>query len=216
MQLTTIMIARGCGTAPDRAAAMLAPIQAACDRFSISATPARLAAFLPQIGHESTGLTQFSESFNYSVDGLRATFRRMTPDLAASLGRKPGALPLVLATQQKIANIAYANTMGNGDASTGDGWRYRGSGMLQLTFHDNFEAFGAGCKIDAIGNPDLVRNDPSIAALAAAWYWFVNGCNALADAGSFDTVTRRINKAMEGKAHRDALYAAAKNALGIA
>ncbi|KVP76936.1 hypothetical protein WJ94_16125 [Burkholderia ubonensis] len=216
MQLTADIIARGCGAAPARAAAMLAPIQAACDRFSISATPARLAAFLPQIGHESMGLSQFAESFNYSVAGLTATFRRMTPQLAASLGRKPGAMPLSIATQQKIASIVYANQMGNGDAASGDGWRYRGSGMLQLTFHDNFEAFGTACHVDAVGNPDVVRNDPGVAALAAAWYWFANGCNTLADAGSFDAVTRRINRAMEGKAQRDALYQAARAALGLA
>ncbi|RQZ08889.1 glycoside hydrolase family 19 protein [Burkholderia stagnalis] len=215
MQMTANIIACGCGAAPARAAAMLVPIQAACDRFSISATPARLAAFLPQIGHESAALTQFAESFNYSVAGLRATFRRMTPQLAATLGRQPGAPALPLANQQKIANIVYANQMGNGDAASGDGWSYRGSGMLQLTFHDNFEAFGAACGVDAVGNPDAVRNDPGVAALAAAWFWFANGCNTLADAGAFDSITRRINQAMEGADARRALYKAARAALCI-
>lgn len=215
MQLTANIIACGCGATPARAAAMLAPVQAACDRFSISTSKLRVAAFLAQIGHESTGLSQFSESFNYSVAGLRATFRRMTPALAATLGRQPGAPALQVATQQKIANIVYAGQMGNGDAATGDGWRYRGSGMLQITFHDNFEAFGTACAIDALGNPDLVRTDPAIAALASAWWWFTNGCNTLADARSFDSITRRINKAMVGKEHRDALYKAARAALGI-
>lgn len=216
MNLTTAIVAAGCGASPARASAMLAPIQAACDRFSISKSNLRVAAFLAQIGHESTGLSQFAESFNYSVAGLRATFRRMTPALAATLGRQPGASALPLATQQKIASIVYAGQMGNGDAASGDGWRYRGSGMLQLTFHDNFEAFGAACGIDAVGNPDLVRSDPATAALAAAWFWFANGCNTLADARSFDAVTRRINKAMAGAAERRALYKAACDALGIA
>ncbi|PFH29157.1 glycoside hydrolase family 19 protein [Burkholderia sp. JKS000303] len=215
MQLTANLIACGCGATPARAAAMLGPVQAACDRFSISASKLRVAAFLAQIGHESTGLSQFSESFNYSVAGLRATFRRMTPALAATLGRQPGAPALQAATQQKIASIVYAGQMGNGDAASGDGWKYRGSGMLQLTFHDNFEAFGTACGIDALGNPDLVRTDPATAALAAAWFWFANGCNTLADAQSFDSITRRINKAMEGKEHRDALYKAARAALGL-
>ncbi|USB82162.1 glycoside hydrolase family 19 protein [Burkholderia cenocepacia] len=215
MQLTANIIACGCGATPARAAAMLAPIQAACDRFSISTSNLRVAAFLAQIGHESTGLSQFAESFNYSVAGLRATFRRMTPALAATLGRQPGAPALQLATQQKIASIVYAGQMGNGDAASGDGWRYRGSGMLQLTFHDNFEAFGTACGIDAVGNPDLVRNDPATAALAAAWFWFTNGCNTLADARSFDSITRRINPAMAGADQRRALYKAACAALGI-
>ncbi|MEI1392220.1 glycoside hydrolase family 19 protein, partial [Klebsiella pneumoniae] len=105
--------------------------------------------------------------------------------------------------------------MGNGDAASGDGWRFRGSGMLQLTFHDNFEAFAAACGVDAAGNPDLVRTDPNIAALSAAWWWFANGCNTLADAQSFGSITRRINKAMEGKENRDALFKAARAALGI-
>lgn len=215
MNLTASIITAGCGAAPARAAAMLAPLQAACDRFSISTSRLRVAAFLAQIGHETGGLTQFAESFNYNVAGLRATFRRMTPALAASLGRQPGAPALPLATQQKIANIVYAGQMGNGDAASGDGWRYRGSGTMQLTFHDNFEAFGAECGIDAVGNPDLVRTDPATAALAGAWFWFANGCNTLADAQSFDSITRRINKAMEGKDQRDALYKAALLALGV-
>ncbi|WP_321944629.1 glycoside hydrolase family 19 protein [Burkholderia cenocepacia] len=215
MNLTVPIITAGCGATPARAEAMLAPVQAACDRFSISASKLRLAAFLAQIGHESAGLSQFAESFNYSIAGLRATFSRMTPSLASTLGRQPGAPPLPLATQQKIANIVYAGKMGNGDAASGDGWSYRGSGMLQLTFHDNFEAFGAACGIDAVGNPDLVRTDPATAALAASWFWFANGCNTLADAQSFDSITRRVNKAMAGKDHRDALYKAARSALGV-
>ncbi|MCA8195492.1 glycoside hydrolase family 19 protein [Burkholderia vietnamiensis] len=195
---------------------MLAPIQEACDRFSITTSNLRVAAFLAQIGHESAGLSQFSESFNYSVAALRATFRRMTPSLAATLGRQPGAPALSLATQQRIASIVYAGQMGNGDAASGDGWRYRGSGVLGLTFRDNFEAFGAACGIDVLANPDLVRTDPATAALSGAWFWFTNGCNTLADAQSFDSITRRINPAMAGADERRALYNAARKALGIA
>lgn len=215
MNLTLNIIVASTGAAPTRADAMLAPIQAACDRFQIN-TSARMAAFLAQIGHESMGLSRFSESFDYSITALRTTFRRMTPQLAMTLGRQPGAPALSAATQQKIANIVYAGLMGNGDAASGDGWKYRGSGMLGLTFRDNFEAFGAACNVPALSEPDIVRNDLAVAALSGAWYWFVNGCNTLADAGSFDSITRRINPAMAGKVQRETLYAAAKQSFGLA
>lgn len=214
MTITPSLLTAACGTNAANAARFVAPLQAACDRFGIN-TPLRLAAFLSQVGHESAGLSATAESFNYGVAGLGATFRRMTPALASTLGRQPGEKVVPLERQQRIANIVYASQYGNGDAASGDGWAYRGSGLIQLTFHDNYKAFGDAIHLDLVGTPDKLRADPALCALSAGWFWQTNGCNTLADAGSFDSITRRINKAMAGADQRRALYAAAKRALGI-
>ena len=117
--------------------------------------------------------------------------------------------------QQKIANIAYASQYGNGDSSSGNGWLFRGSGFMQLTFRGNYEACSDDLNLDLITNPDRVRTDLTIAALVSGWFWSTNGCNTLAYAQSFDSITRRINKEMAGKTERDALYEAARCALEI-
>ncbi|MDN7871253.1 glycoside hydrolase family 19 protein [Burkholderia multivorans] len=215
MNLTAQIIAAGCSAPLTRATQWVQPLQAACDRFGIS-TPQRIAAFLAQVGHESAGLSATAESFNYSVQRLMATWpRRMPASIASKLGRQPGESVVPIVRQQRIANIVYANQYGNGDSSSGDGWRFRGAGLIQLTFHDNFEACGRDLSLDLVGDPERVRTDPALAALVSGWFWATNGCNTLADAGLFDSITRRINKALAGKAQRDALYAAARKALGI-
>jgi putative chitinase len=214
MTITPALLIAACGATPANAAKYAAPLQAACDRFAVN-TPQRIAAYLSQVGHESGGLSATEESFNYSGAGLAATFRRMTPALAATLGRQAGEKVVPLARQQRIANIVYASQYGNGEAASGDGWDFRGSGWMQLTFHDNFKAFGDAIHLDLVGTPDKLRADPALCALSAGWFWQTNGCNTLADAGSFDSITRRINKAMAGADQRRALYAAARHALGI-
>jgi putative chitinase len=214
MNVTPSIIATACGATPARAEQMLQPLQATCDRFSIN-TPLRMAAFLAQIGHESGGLQKTQESFNYSITALPQTFRKITPAIAAVLGRQAGETMVPIDRQQKIANIAYASQYGNGDSSSGDGWSFRGSGFMQLTFRGNYEACSDDLNLDLITNPDRVRTDLTIAALVSGWFWSTNGCNTLADAQSFDSITRRINKAMAGKTERDALYAAARRALEI-
>jgi putative chitinase len=215
MNLTPQIIAAGTGAPLARATQWLAPIQTACDRFGIN-TPLRIAAFIAQCGHESMGLARTAESFDYSVASLPVEFRRITPALAATLGRQPGEKVVPIARQQRIANIAYAGRNGNGDSSSGDGFAFRGSGLIQLTFRDNFEACGTDLSLDLVGEPDRVRTDPTLSALTAAWFWSTKGLNILADAGNFVGITRRINPAMLGSSHRSALYTAAKQAMGIA
>ena len=215
MNLTPQIIAAGMGAPLARATQWLAPIQTACDRFQIN-TPLRIAAFIAQCGHESMGLARTSESFDYSIQALPVVFRRITPALAATLGRHPGEKIVPLERQARIASIAYANEYGNGDSTTGDGWNYRGSGLIGLTFHDNFAACGTDLSLDLVGEPDRVRTDPALAALTAAWFWSTKGLNVLADAGNIQGITKRINPAMLGASHRASLYAAAKAALGIA
>jgi putative chitinase len=215
MTLTPALIQAACGATAANAAKFVAPLQVTCDRFHID-TPQRLAAFFAQVGHESAGLSSIVESFNYSVPGLMATWPRKMPfALASKLGRQDGEKVVPLERQQRIANIVYASQYGNGESGSGDGWRYRGSGCIQLTFHANFDECGRDLHLDLAGDPDRVRTDPTLAALVAGWFWVEHGCNTLADAGSFDTITRRINPAMAGKPDRDARFASSKRALGI-
>lgn len=215
MNLMPQIVSAGTGAPLARATQWLAPLQTACDRFQIN-TPMRVAAFLAQCGQESMGLARTAESFDYSIQALPEVFRRITPALAATLGRQPGERMVPLERQQRIANIAYANQYGNGDSTTGAGWAFRGSGLIQLTFHDNFEACGRDLSLDLAGEPDRVRTDPVMAALVSGWFWSTKGLNVLADAGSIDSITKRINKAMLGASHRKTLYAAAKQAMGLA
>lgn len=215
MNLTPQIVSAGTGAPLARAELWLAPIQTACDRFQIDA-PLRIAAFVAQCGHESMGLARTAESFDYSVQALPQVFRRITPALAATLGRQPGERVVPIDRQRRIANIAYAGQLGNGDSASGDGWAFRGSGCIQLTGRANFDACGTDLSLDLAGEPDRVRTDPALAAIVSAWFWSTKGLNVLADAGNFLGITKRINPAMLGASHRAALYAAAKKAMGIA
>lgn len=215
MTLTPIIISAGTGASLLRAAQWAAPLQTACDKYAIN-TPLRIAAFIAQCGHESMGLARTAESFDYSIAALPQVFRRITPALAATLGRQPGEKIVPIERQARIANIAYAGQYGNGDSPSGDGFTFRGSGLLQLTFRANFEAAGTDLSLDLAGEPDRVRTDPALAALTAAWFWSTKGLNVLADAGNFVGISKRINPALLGSSHRSALYIAAKKALGIA
>ncbi|SAK62943.1 glycoside hydrolase family protein [Caballeronia calidae] len=213
MDQATFMAATG---APQASAAFwLGPVTAAMDRFQIN-TPARQAAFLAQIGYESGGfpLPPVSEKFNYAAARLDAVFSSLSQAQCNALGRQPGENCVPPDRQQQIANLVYQNKGGNGPASSGDGWRYRGSGLIQLTFKDNFAAVGRGIGMDLVSNPDSVRNDPDTAALAAAWFWQSRGCNELADQGKFHEITAKINPAHAGEQGRDNAYELASNALG--
>jgi putative chitinase len=212
MDPITFMAATGSTQAS--AAFWLSAVQAAMNRFQIN-TPARCAAFLAQVAFESGRfpLPPVSESFNYSAEGLQATFRTLTPAQCASLGRQPGETSVPVARQQQIANLVYGSRYGNGPAATGDGWKYRGSGLIQLTFKNNFAQAGQAIGVDIVNNPDLVRNDAATAALVSAWYWQTHGCNALADANNFAGITTQINPAHAGESGREEAFQLASNAL---
>ena len=179
----------------------------ACGLYGIT-TVQRLSAFLAQVGHESAGFTRTVENLNYSAQGLLATWpSRFTPELAAQLARKP----------QMIAEHVYAGRMGNGPKGTGDGWRYRGRGLIQVTGKANYEAVGE--LLERHGCPNLIRMpevlaEPKWAALSAAAYWHDHDLNALADRGEFDQITRRINGGTTGAADRRARHQRAMRALG--
>ncbi|SAL07221.1 glycoside hydrolase family protein [Caballeronia arationis] len=212
MDQEMFMAATGASTAS--ANFWLTPITNAMQRFKIN-TPAREAAFLAQIAVESGKfpLPPVHENFNYGVAGLHATFSSLTPDQCSALGRQPGETSVPPARQQQLANLVYQNKYGNGPAASGDGWKYRGSGLIQLTGKANFASAGKAIGMDLVSNPDLVRNDANVAALVAGWYWKSHGCNELADAGHFDLITKAINPAMAGAAGYDSAFILASNAL---
>ncbi|WP_416046667.1 glycoside hydrolase family 19 protein [Cupriavidus basilensis] len=173
--------------------------------------PHRVAAWIAQVGHESKGFSTLAESFDYSVGGLLDTFdKRLSPALASTLGRQAGERMVPLERQQRIASIVYAGRYGNGDASTGDGWRYRGRGLKQVTFPDNYMACGLALGVDLLKQPELLGTDDQLAARSAAWFWYANGCNQLADAGDQRALTKRINGGYNGLDDRMARYTRAQ------
>ncbi|WP_213993892.1 glycoside hydrolase family 19 protein [Sodalis sp. dw_96] len=172
------------------------------DEFGID-TGLRQAAFIAQIGTESAGFTTLSESFNYSVVGLTIFGDRLTAAQREQLGRKTGELALSPQRQMAIANIVYGGRYGN--QLDGDGWRYRGRGLKQVTFHDNYLACGQKLGLDLIANPDSLLEDANVAR-SAGWFWDANGCNAFADAKDMLGLTKRINGGTNGFNDRQARY----------
>lgn len=215
MIITAPLLVVACGAAQSDAARYALPLRAACDRYEIN-TPQRVAMFLAQIGHESGSLRAIAESFDYSVPALMTTFPRAMPfALAQKYGRQANEKAVPLDRQKQIASIVYANKYGNGATESGDGWKYRGSGLVQTTFKSNFEELSEDVNLDLVSDPDRLRTDPQIAALGAGFFWKSKGLNVLADAGNFDRVTARINPAMAGKPDRDRRYDACRKALGL-
>ena len=155
-------------------------------KFQIN-TPLRLAHFLAQCGHESAGFKATSENLNYSAKGLMSIFKKYFPTeaLANAYQRNP----------EKIANKVYANRMSNGDEASGDGYKFRGRGYIQLTGKANYTAFGKSIGEDILSNPDVVAS--KYALLSAAWFFSKNGLHKMADGGAgVDTVkaiTKRVN-----------------------
>ena len=173
-------------------------------------SPKRVAAFLAQCGHESGGFTTLKENLNYSADGLNNIFPKYFKNAgrdAAAYARQP----------EKIANVVYANRMGNGDEASGDGWKYRGRGPIQLTGKDNYKAFAN----DYFDDPETLLNDPDLlidhiptSLLAAVWFWQKNKLNALADTGDIKTMTKRINGGFIGLEDRIKHYEHALHVFG--
>jgi putative chitinase len=151
-------------------------------------TAYRVAAFLAQCGHESGGWTVFEENLNYSAQGLCSIFKKYFPTLesATPYARKP----------EMIANKVYGGRMGNGPEESGDGWKYRGRGPIQLTGKNNYMQFAKDMFEDwenLFNNPDWVTSDREFALMSAIWFWNKNGLNKEADAGDIKTMTRKIN-----------------------
>ena len=152
-------------------------------------TPKRVAAFLAQCAHESGGFVWLTENLNYSASGLMKTFPKYFPDEATAkrYERKPDA----------IANRVYANRMGNGDEASGEGAKYKGRGLIQLTGKNNYFWFAASINITPEEASEYMQTFEG-AAQSACWFWETNNLNKLADAGDIKQMTRVINGGYKG------------------
>lgn len=191
------------------------PLRMAMMRYNID-NPNRVRAFLAQIGHESGQLSAVVENLNYSAKALRSVFGKYfkTDAEAEKYARKPEA----------IANVVYANRLGNGDTKSGDGWRYRGRGLIQITGKSNYneasqKMYALPLGVDFVDKPELLAT-PDYAAQSAAWWWENAGLNAVADGlgGANDTevfkqITKRINGGYNGLDDRLAIYERAKTVI---
>jgi len=150
--------------------------------------------FLAQCAHESGGFKRFSENLNYSAAALIRAWPTRFPTwaIADHYATKAPA----------IANRAYADRMGNGNEQSGDGWKYRGRGLIQLTGRANYGAAGDALRLPLVTEPDIAET-PSAASQIAAWFWYSKGCNALADAGDFEAITKKINGGLNGLEDRE-------------
>lgn len=165
---------RAAGLNPSLAARWSGPVTAAAGEFDI-ATPTRLAAWIAQMRHESGGFTSLVESFNYKPAAL-AIFSRVPASMRERLGRQPNQAVVPIDLQRQIANLAYGGRYGNGDAASGDGWRFRGRGLKQITFHDNYASCGRALGVDLLTSHDLLATDDVLAARSARWFWMTIGC----------------------------------------
>ena len=172
------------GHVPDT---VIAQIPGVMENFGVN-TPLRLAHFLAQCGHESGGFRLTQENLNYSAKGLMGIFKKYFPTqaLADAYARKP----------EKIANRVYGGRMGNGPEATGEGFKFRGRGYIQLTGKSNYAAFDLAVEDDILANPDLVSTKHALAS--AAWFWKKNGLNLIADTGSTAEVVTKITKRVNG------------------
>lgn len=184
-----------------RASIWLDPIHMALDRSGID-TPARVAYFLAQVGVESGGLARLEENLSYSAERLMGVWPSRFKTLAAAqaYARNPEAL----------ANKVYSGRMGN--TQPGDGWRYRGRGLKQLTGRNNYQEYAEASRIDVVKWPELLVK-PQYAADSAGWFWDARGCKHFADDGDVRGLTRAINGGETGLRERAALTAKALQVL---
>jgi putative chitinase len=169
-------------------------------------TPQRIAAFIAQCAHESGNFVFLTENLNYKAESLMKIFGKYFKDMptAKAYEKKP----------EKIANRIYANRMGNGDEASGDGWRYRGRGLIQLTGKTNYTWFAASLEISAEEAAEYTQTFEG-AAQSACWFWETNKLNKEADAGDIKTMTRKINGGFIGLDDRIKHYNHALHVLGV-
>ena len=168
-------------------------------------TPKRIAAFIAQCAHESGGFRFLSENLNYKAESLMKVFPKYFHDMdtARAYAKKP----------EKIANKIYANRMGNGDEASGDGFRYRGRGLIQLTGKDNYTWFAASLEISPEEAAEYMQTFEG-AAQSACWFWETNSLNREADAGDILKMTKKINGGTIGLEDRKKHYEHALHILG--
>jgi putative chitinase len=210
----TIQHLRAAGVSQELAERWLPHVQGALARFGIN-TPMQVAAWIAQCAHESAGFKTLTENLNYSADTMAVVwpgrFAVLGPDkkpVKIKGKNQPNKFALALHRQpEAIANTVYANRMANGNIESGDGWRYRGRGLKQLTGKDNYTRCGQALGLDLVNNPDLLLT-PEGASLSAAWFWNVNKCGPIADSGDFVALTKKINGGTIGLEDRTKRYKA--------
>jgi putative chitinase len=176
-----------------------------CPDYQID-TPQRLAAFLAQCAHESGGFVFLKENLNYKAASLRKVFPKYFPDdaIAAAYANKG----------EMIANRVYGNRMGNGDEASGDGFRYCGRGLIQLTGKNNYESFADSIETPVEEIPEYLATFEG-AVQSACWFWETNNLNQWADKGDILTLTKRINGGTIGLEDRKKHYEHALHVLGV-
>ena len=173
----------------------LDPLNKTLEHFEINSIN-RIAMFLAQVGHESGGLNHTKENLNYKAQGLMNTFPKYFRDVdPEEYAHNP----------EKIANRVYANRMGNGNEESGDGFKFCGRGLIQLTGRDNYTRFANDIGMD-LDEAVQYLGTPEGAAMSAGWFWSKNGLNALADEGDVVRCTKKINGGTIGLAERTSLY----------
>jgi putative chitinase len=194
--MITADVLRAIAVTPANAEKWLPWLNKTMDKYDIN-SPRRQAMFLAQLAHESGGFNFVAENLNYSADGLQKVFGKYFPtrEFAEEYARQP----------EKIANRVYANRMGNGDEASGDGWKYRGRGLIQLTGLNNYASYSMQADNEALIKPEIVQ-EPEFAADSAGWFWMVNRLNAMADTGDVRAVTRRVNGGFNGMQDRQSKY----------
>ena len=180
------------------------PLNTVAEYYEMFENPRRVAGFLAQIAHESGGFNAVVENLNYSAKGLMGTFKKYFPteDLAKRYERKP----------EMIANRVYANRMKNGDEYSGDGFRFRGRGLIQLTGRDNYRMAQDALNIPLLQQPELAER-PDIAAKIAIWYWQTRVKPHINNFNDTKAVTQKINPAMRGLQDRHSKFMDYKNIL---
>lgn len=168
-------------------------------------SPRRVAAFVAQCAHESGGFRFLTENLNYRAESLVKTWPKyFNTSNASSYAKKP----------ERIANRAYANRMGNGDEASGDGWRFCGRGLIQLTGRSNYQAFADSIETDINDIPDYLATFEG-AVQSACWFWETNNLNKWADLGDIVALTKRINGGTLGLDDRMKHYTHALHVLGV-
>lgn len=213
--MTLQELVKAANISEDLAAVWISPLQQAFLQYGID-TPRRQAHFIAQVAHESNGFKNLRENLNYSVDGLLKTFSRQR--ISEADAKKYGRTDSQPANQQMIANTIYGGDWGRknlGNIAQGDGWKYRGAGLIQLTGRANFTKVNQALNFDLVNRPERVAEDNLIAALAAGYFWEDNNLNVLADKDDVVAITKKINGGINGLDDRKKRLAVAKAALGV-
>ena len=182
----------------------LGPLEETFAKYDIS-TSQRQSSFIGQCAHESGNFRILEENLNYSAARLMAVWPSRFPslDVAEQYANNP----------EKLANKIYSGRMGNGNEESGEGYAYRGRGLIQMTGKEAYANCGSGLGVDLVGDPDRLL-DPQYAAMSAGWFWGKRGLNVLADSKDYETMTKRINGGLNGLDDRKAKIAKALSVLG--